>query len=208
MDQNGGVFDEQEEKRLLGKFMRRRLVEGENLLEVQRQHSITIVFKFAFLLFLSLSLIGFSLFEFQYRSNLPLWITDFYNSKFIIGLSMIVLSIFSTFGAYIFMRWYYQFYIITNKRLMHIHFFRLMGFYEEEIFFEKVTTERIDRNTDNILYDLLGIEDVYVYMLTIESVEPFIFRSPQNAQVIESILDQVITPTRNNNSAGLVRRGR
>lgn len=194
MEESGGIFNEEEEIKLLSIFMQGKLVADEKLLEVQRQHSIVIFFKLAFLIAFSACLVGIAFLEFKYGAGLPSGIAELYNSKFVIGLSMFILSFFSTLGCYIFMRWYYQFYIITNKRLMHIHFFRLMGFYEEEIFFAKVTTERIDRTTSNILYDLLGIEDVYVYMLTIESVEPFIFKSPQNAQKIEKVLDQIITP--------------
>lgn len=191
---DGNIFENKKEKTLLASFIEKREGVGEELLDVQRQHFIVVFFKFFFLIFLSILVIVALFFEINYRYVLPEWLIPLFSGKFLVGFTLFMLSIFSTLGTYIFMRWYYQFYIITNKRVMHVHFFRLMGFYEEEIFFEKVTTERIDRNAPNILYDFLGIEDVYVYMLSIESAEPFIFKSPQNAQKIENILEKIINP--------------
>lgn len=176
-------------------YLAKNATADEKLLEVQRQHFIVILFKLAFIIFLSIAIALAVILILQHKDSSYLNFIPFLSPRLYVGMCLILLSVSSTIGTYTFMRWYYQFYIITTKRVIHVHFFRIKGFYQEEIFFEKVTEKEIDRSAPNILYDLLGIEDVYMYMATFERAEPFIFRTPQNAQKIEDILENLALTT-------------
>lgn len=89
------------------------------------------------------------------------------------------------------MNWYYQFYIITTRCLLHIHFFRIGGFYFDEVFLDKVSQQEIDRHAPNLLCDLLGLYNVCIYFSHIERPEPFIFQTPSDSRAIENILEDL-----------------
>lgn len=89
------------------------------------------------------------------------------------------------------MNWYYQFYIITNKAIVHRDSFRITGLHTEAVFENKLHIQDIERRTQNVIYDFLRIEDVYVYFHKLEREEPFIFKAPGNAQQIEDLLQRI-----------------
>ncbi len=160
---------------------------GEKILCVQRQHLIALIFPMLFPLLgliLLLMLLFFSQKSFFFLSFNPLYI--FY----LVLVSFAAILVFETF---IFMRWYYQFYIITSRCLIHIHFFRIGGYHIDEVFLERIKEQEIDRKAPNLLLDLFDIEDVYVYFPHLERAEPFVFNMPSNPKKIEDILKELIT---------------
>lgn len=161
-----------------------KLFPDEEILNVQRQHWIVVFFPlvliFAAIVFVTLA-VGTN-FVYQYiRQELELSI--------VILLYLAIVSFLLSLASYLFFHWYYQVYIITNKRLAHIHFFRMAGFHLDEVFHEHIAPLEIDRHPQNFLLNLLDIEDIYVHFRKLEKPEPFIFSIPQDEEVIEEILE-------------------
>lgn len=159
-----------------------KLFPNEEVLDVQRKHKITLLFPFflngIFVVIASLSII--MLFN-SGSANAFLWAM-----LSVVGLFFSFIQIFAT---YTFLYWYYQFYIITNKRLIHVCFFRIGGFHLDEVFHEQTNPLEIDSRPQSFILDLLGIEDIYVYFSRFERPEPFVFRSPKDHVKIEEILE-------------------
>lgn len=162
---------------------------GEKVVCVQRRHKIALVGPLLFPIIGAF--IPFFIFMFIIQI-LPPWVTaSFLNPTvlpYIIILSMSIILLLEVFN---FMTWYYQFYIITNKALLHRHFFTIGGFYSEVVFLEEVHQQEIIRQPPNFIYDFLKVQDVYVYFHKLEREEPFIFQTPSNAQEIEDLIQDL-----------------
>lgn len=175
----------QKKKQILEDFGLIHPLAGEKVLCVQRQHIIALIFPMLFPL-LGLILLLTLLFFSQ-----KLFFFSFFNSLYIFYLVLTAVAAILIFETFIFMRWYYQFYIITNRCIMHIHFFRLGGYHIDEVFLERIKEQEIDRKAPNLLLDLFDIEDVYVYFPHLEREAPFIFNMPSNPKKIEDILKEL-----------------
>ena len=162
---------------------------GEKILCVQRKHPIILVVPFVLpILIFFLSLFSLAFFTPLLPDTLHLLI------PIPTLISYVVLTLFSLLllvETYVFMDWYYQFYVITNKVILYRHCFRITGFYSEEVFFDKMHQREIRRDSQNILYDFLKIQNVYVYFNKLEQEEPFIFKTPKDAQEIEDLLENL-----------------
>lgn len=161
-----------------------KLFPSEQILDVQREHWLIVA---APLLFISLLM-------FLILSSLPILLAgNFLDQKIYVVIaiffSVVVFSFLLNLAIYSFLQWYYQFYIITTKRIAHIHYFRFGGFHLDEVFHRQTSPSEIHKNPENFLFDFLGIEDVYVYFKRLERPEPFIFKVPQDADVIEELLE-------------------
>lgn len=162
-----------------------RLFANEKLLTVQRQHWIVLFVPF-FAQAITLIAVGVGV-GLVFFYQLP-WIFP----TITIYLALLVICFLSMIGTFTFMDWYYQFYIITNKRVVHTRFFRVGGYYSEEILLDSSLEREVDRRSSNFIYDLLEIADVYIYFQRFDRPEPFTFKTPQDAQLIENILDEVL----------------
>lgn len=161
-----------------------KLFPGEQVLDVQREHWLIVALPIA---------ISFSCIAFIAVCLILIITTNFFDQSFIIStifLSIAAMSFLINFSMQTFMKWFYQFYVITSKRLAHIHYFRFGGFHLDEIFHQQITPLEIDKNPQNFIFDFIGIEDVYVYFRRLERPEPFVFRVPQNAEIIEELLER------------------
>lgn len=160
-----------------------KLFPSEQILDVQREHWLIVAIP------ISLSL-GFIV---TILVSLSFVTTKVDLGKDILALvtllTVAVTSFFINLAVYAFMQWFYQFYIITNKRIAHIHYFRFGGFHLDEVFHQQVNPLEIDKNPPNFFFDFLGIEDIYVYFKKMDRPEPFIFKVPQNAEVIAELLE-------------------
>ena len=172
-----------------------KCAEGEKILCVQRQHPIVLIAPMALsgiiALFVLSSLIFISLFLPQ------IFPFSLFNPTIIVYITLTSISTLLVIETFTFMTWYYQFYIITNKAIVYRHCFRLTGDYSESVFGENMHVQDINRRPINILYDFLKIQDVYVYFHKLEREEPFIFKTPDNAQEIDDILDDLIIQSNN-----------
>lgn len=171
---------------LVGKTPLIKLLPEEEVVAIQRQHVVAflvpvagLVITFAVLLFGT----GLVLQQINLAAVSALMLYAF----------LLLLELFVSMGLYLFAYWYYQFYVITNQRLLHIHFFRLGGFHMDEVAYGNVPKAEVECKPSNPFYDLLGVEDVYVYFRRTDRPEPFAFIAPANAQVIENLLEEIVT---------------
>lgn len=162
---------------------------GEKILCAQREHPFTFILS----MLLRLATEIFIFISFFLVINSTLTLTSLFVDKqtlfllvAIIGSSTILLI-----ELYAFLSWYYQFYIVTNKAIIHKRFFRIAGFYSEVIFLEQMHQQEIDRSPSNLLYDYLRIENVTIRFHKLQREDPFIFKNPENAQVIEDAIQNV-----------------
>lgn len=173
-----------------------KCVEGERIICVQRKHSIILMGHLALLSFTILTIpFSFSLILFTYPELLKIVIA---NQVLIVYGVFALAAIFLVIAIYLFLSWYYHFYVITTKALIDRYSFRLGGEYSEVVFGDKMHVQEIVRKPRNILYDFLKIHDVSVYFHKLEKEEPFIFRSPENSQQIEDIIEDLSAKAQKN----------
>lgn len=163
------------------------LITGEHVINIQRQHWIVLIVPMIFDILFVVVLFFVSLAVLQ--PQLPL-----FEYRLVVGyLVLFCLSFLFIVNTYIFMDWYYTFYIITTKRLIHARYFRLGGTYSEEVFLEGNTIRELDRTASNPIYDFFDIEDVAVYFKELEVHEPFVFKAPSDSRIVKHIIEELCT---------------
>ena len=161
-----------------------KLVKGERVFEIQRQHPIVLFAPIIAILMLAiLAFLPYSLPFFQTVIEIPTII--------LVEFSLVIVCLTLTFVTYSFMFWYFQFYVITNKSLFHRNFFRIGGYYSEEVFLETSPERNIIREASNFFYSLFNIDDVIVTFQR-PGIEKFTFKAPENAQRIEDSLEEIV----------------
>lgn len=179
-----------------GEFRGIKLFPQEEVLDIQRQHLIALLIPLSAVVLLIVVVIGILMVLFRYFG----YIEDPLISITAILVMMVAFTFLLALSTYIFLHWFFMFYIITNKRLMHVHFFRIGGFHLDEVLHERTDPLEIDREPKNFFLDFLGIEDIYVYFHRFERPEPFIFETPENSNRIEELLEEhLLTPKDRNN---------
>lgn len=160
-----------------------RLYSKERVVEVQRQHVVSLLIP----VFINLSLIIVALF-----SVLSLHLQNFFKipEVILIELFFVIFCFFLTLTVFALMYWYYQFYIITNRCLIHRHFFRIGGYHSEELFLETSPEREIITQASNPIYSLFGIDDVYV-LFQRPGLKEFVFKTPENANRVENALEEI-----------------
>ena len=162
---------------------------GEKVICVQRRLKIALIGPLLFPIIGILILLFIFMFTVQI---LPEGATIFFlNPTILIYVIMLSASLILLLETFNFMTWYYQFYIITNRALLHRHFFTIGGFYSDAVFLDEIHQQEIIRQPPNFIYDFLRVQDVYVYFHKLEREEPFIFQAPNNAQEIEDLLQDL-----------------
>ncbi|MEX2013055.1 MAG: hypothetical protein WD967_01485 [Candidatus Levyibacteriota bacterium] len=163
---------------------------GEKVLLVQRRHIVSLLDSIVLegiitmvVLLAIFSPIIFNVFLFF----------DFYNLTFALYIGLAVLSIFFTRSIYTFLHWYYQLYVITNRAIIHRSFFRIVGEYSETVYGDKMHVQDVTRKATNTIYDYFKIQDVYVYFHKLERERPFIFKTPENAQKVDDLIQSLVT---------------
>mgnify|MGYP001583425100 FL=1 len=73
---------------------------------------------------------------------------------------------------------------------MHRRHFTLGGRHNDEVFIDATPVREIIRMASNPIFDLLHLEDVYVYFQRLERPEPFIFKKPEEPREIENIMEK------------------
>lgn len=171
-----------------------RLLSDEKVLLIQREHWIVLVVPALINILMLVVLFALVCFVFLYANLLPFQLTPFV----FLYLFLLIISFLGVMAHYIFMQWYYQYYIITNKRIAHIHFFRVGGFFFEELFFSRLKEKEVKRSASNFIYDLFNIHDVIVAYDAFEKDTgfTFVFKTPANAEQIEALLGEIINKKR------------
>lgn len=180
------IFEARSSKKIRKKYLLRNLIKlyrGEKIVEAQRQHKIVLILPiFAASTIGIVASVGMIVLLYQQFLEIPFLI--------IVNLFLTLISFLLVYATYTFMYWYYQFYIITTRCIMHKHFFRIAGYDVEEIFLETSPEREITRYSSNPIYGLFDIEDIYVYFQR-PGIEIFTFKTPENAQKIEDCLKEV-----------------
>ncbi len=158
---------------------------NEETFYVRREHIIVLFFPTAVIILAALLTVGFVLAALRFQ-----YIQEPFYLILVLLFSLALFCLLSTFAVFIFMRQFYQFYIITSKRLIHIHYFRIGGFHLDEVFYLRTRPTEVERHPKNFLLDFLGIEDVLVYFKNLERTVPFIFETPADSDKIEKLLEE------------------
>lgn len=168
------------------RYLQLRLLNKEKILYAERKHVISLIS--ALLLHPLIMLIIFVLTLFLLRQHL-------YREIPVISfdLFLCILCVLAVLGTYLFMDWYYDFYVITNQRLIKVHYFHTVGTHYDEVFHHSDAETEVTLVTNNLLYDLLNIEDVQVRFRSLARVEPFVFQTPYDSKKLEEILEQIST---------------
>jgi hypothetical protein len=72
-----------------------------------------------------------------------------------------------------------------------MRFFQIQGQVFEEVFFTSGVKMKISRVANNLIYNLLNAEDIYIEFRREDRNEPFIMQKPDRPQEIEEILDRI-----------------
>lgn len=178
------------EKRRLEDFSIIRCAEGEKILCVQRQHLLALIFPMIGQIIATVFIL-FSLI-FIFYSLVGLFPFTLSGSTLIAYFTLAAISILLVILTFTFMTWYYHFYIITNKAIIQRNSFRMAGFYSESVMLNQMHQQRMERDSTNLIYDFLKIQDLYVYFHKLEREEPFVFKTPEDAQLLEDLLQELI----------------
>src|SRR6266480_385893 len=131
-----------------------KLLPGEKIYTIQRKHLISVVFPLASYVLIMIIFIGtFIIISRSYPVISPL---------FPIDAVLLLFSFLVVFAMFTMTNWFYQFYVLTNKRILHIHFFKTQGELFEEVFVAVGTEIKISRVARNLLYGILNVEDIYI----------------------------------------------
>lgn len=171
---------------LQGKIPLIKLLPGEKLIAAQRQHVVALLAPVSAVVVIFL-VFFFGLVFALYQINIA------FLSTFILYLVVLLTVLLVAMSSYLFAYWYFQFYIVTNQRLMHIHFFRFGGFHMDEVAYADIPKAEVECRPSNPLYDLLNVEDVYVYFRRTDRPEPFVFNVPADAEAVENLLEEIVT---------------
>ncbi|MBI4091960.1 MAG: hypothetical protein HY427_02030 [Candidatus Levybacteria bacterium] len=166
-----------------------RFSPGEKVVCVQRRHKIVLIGPLLLPIIGAFMLLFASMFIIQILP--PEATASFLNPTIFAYIIILSTSLVLLLEAFNFMTWYYQFYIITNRALLHRHFFTIGGFYSDVVFLDEVHQQQITRHPPNFICDFLKVQDVNVYFHKLEREEPFIFQTPSNAQEIEDLLQDL-----------------
>ncbi len=160
-----------------------KLLSGEKIYTIQRKHLISIVFPLAsYILIMIILIVASIIISHLFLVSSPL---------FFIDAVLLLLSFLVVFGMFTSMNWFYQFYVVTNKRILHIHFFKTQGEHFEEVFVAAGIEIKISRVGSNLIYNILNVEDIYIEFRREDRQEPFIIRTPNRPEEFEEILDEI-----------------
>lgn len=146
-----------------------KLFPNEKIVLVERQHKVALLAQL--FLILAIFLLCFGAFVFLFNQQIIVLSQDsvfavFYGT--LLGFSALV-----SLAIFVFLYWYYQFYIVTSQRLVHVHFFRLGGFHFDEVLLSSTHEGEIERHSENFLYDIFDIDDVSVHFRRTERPDRF-----------------------------------
>ncbi len=157
------------------------LIPNEKILSIERQHWITLLITFLTHTGIVFVLFGISIIFFLF---------DFPSFSYYLFFYMILalLCLMAVIGTYTCMDWYYTYYIVTTKRVIIRHFFKIIGEYYKEVYLQIGVRYEVERIASNLLFDVLDIESIYIDFRQLNVSEPFIFDLPQHPENIERAL--------------------
>ncbi|HEY4033761.1 MAG TPA: hypothetical protein VGL94_07355 [Ktedonobacteraceae bacterium] len=162
-----------------------KLLRGEKIYTIQRKHPVSMILPLA----AGVAIIAMLVVTF----TIMFWLYPVVSPLFFINVMLLMLSLLIVFVMSSVMYWFYQFYVITNKRIQHFHFFQVQGKLSVEMFFTANTKIKVSRAATNLIYSILNVEDIAIEFRHDIHKEPFIIRAPNYPREIEEILDKLST---------------
>ena len=160
-----------------------KLLPGEKIYTIQRKHPISMILPLAAgVAVVAILIVTFTIIFWLYAVVSPL---------FFINVMLIILSLLIVFTTSNVLYWFYQFYVITNKRILHVHFFQIQGKLSDEMFFTANTKIKVSRAATNLIYNILNVEDISIEFRRDVHREPFIIQAPSHPREIEEVLENL-----------------
>jgi hypothetical protein len=164
-----------------------KILASETIYTIQRKHLVTVVLPLVSSVLMTIFFIVILMILSRLHSAT--------NTLFSVDIVFLLLSFLAVFNMFTFANWFFEFYIITDKRILHIHFFKSQGEHFEEIFIAAGIEIKISRTANNLLYNILNVEDVNIEFRREYRQKQFIIQKPARPKEIEDILDTIAIGT-------------
>ena len=176
---------------------------GEQLILAQRKHWYSFVFPILTLSFISIaSISGLIILSFIFPSYIQL----------LFSFALFIAIAATTFIGKFIVDWYFNFYIITSKKIIEVSYKPLTSRHTNEILLDQVKCTEIDTRVDGIIHELLDIGDVIITFDRPTHQEEFALADMSDPKRIESNLENALCPVgedaRNVTGASLFNRAR
>lgn len=176
---------------------------GEQLILVQRKHWYSFVFPILILSFIDIaSITGLIILS----SIFPSYIQLLFSSALFIAI------VAATFIGKFIVDWYFNFYVITSKKIIEVSYKPLTSRHTNEILLDQVKCTEIDTRVDGIMHELLDIGDVIITFDRPTHQEEFVLADMSDPKKIESNLENALCSVgedaRNVNGASLFNKAR
>ena len=160
-------------------------LDGEEIVFVQRKHWLVLIPPLFFLSFLS--------FLFFISINTILIFLSF-DPFFLIINSFFMFTISATFFSQIITEWYFEVYVLTNRRLLEFRYTPLNSYTLNDVLLEQVRCTEIDTQTFGILNKYLDIGDITITFDRPTHQEAFTLYSIKNFHKLSQLLCTLLLP--------------
>ena len=176
---------------------------GEKLILAQRKHWYSFVFPLSILAFIAFaSIIGLIVLSSIFTSYIEL----------LIASALFIAIAAATFIGKLIIDWYFNFYVITSKKIVEVSYRPVTSRHTNEILIDQVKCTEIDTRVDGIIHELLDIGDVIITFDRPTHQEEFVLADMSDPKKIESNLENALCPvgedTRNVTGASLFNRAK
>lgn len=158
--------------------------EDEQLLYVGKPAGIILIPRFVILaIFILLGYTALHIIALMYFGNIL---------AFIIGATLLIaLSIY--FALFMALDWLFDFYIVTNKKIIDVHFAPPMSHNLSTILLDQVRCTEVDTQKNGFLHELLDFGDVTVTFDRPTHQEAFIFHNINHPEQVSLYLGRALT---------------
>lgn len=176
---------------------------GEQLILVQRKHWYSFVFPILILSFIDIaSITGLIILSSIFPSYIQL----------LLSFALFIAIVAATFIGKFIVDWYFNFYVITSKKIIEVSYKPLTSRHTNEILLDQVKCTEIDTRVDGIMHELLDIGDVIITFDRPTHQEEFVLADMSDPKKIESNLENALCSVgedaRNVNGASLFNKAR
>src|SRR3990167_3005029 len=158
-------------------------IPGEELILVQRKYFVTLLFP----VFLTIaSAIFFSAIFFG------VFILVFYHPAVFIAALITILVATLTALTKLLIDWYFNFYVVTNRKILEIRYAPLVSKQINKVLLDQVRCTEIDSKTDGLLNEMLDVGDITMTFDRPTHREEFVFTSVKDPKEVERYLESTL----------------
>ena len=159
---------------------------GERLILVQRKHWYSFVSPILIVAIVAIaSIFGLIILSSVFTFSINLLVAS--------GLFIIILA--ATFIGKLIVDWYFNFYIVTSRKIIEVSYKPLSSRDINEILLDQVKCTEIDTRVDGIIHELLDIGDVIIAFDRPTRQEEFVLADMGDPKKIEADLENALYPT-------------